>query len=70
MQLLWLQAATTDFQQAVEDQAAAQVLCSGCTSPRMCEFRVAVGDSQQGPWCSFGALSPFSVTEPVITEHH
>lgn len=43
MQLLWLHTATRNLQQAVEDQAAAQVLCYCCTSARMSEFRIAIG---------------------------
>lgn len=43
MQLLCLQTATTDLQQAVEDQTAAQVLCYGCTLMMMPGFRIAFG---------------------------
>lgn len=43
VQLFWLQPATTNLEQAVEDQAAAQVLCYRCTSTRMSEFRIAIG---------------------------
>lgn len=42
MQLLWLQTATTDLQQATGDQTAAQVLCYRYNPTMISEFRIAI----------------------------
>lgn len=70
VQLLWLQTATTDLQRAVEDQAAAQVLCYHCTSTRISVFRIVIGVIRSSEHVAQNSFQFQKCRELVITEHN